>query len=425
MNKMIAIIGLGYVGLPLAIEFKKKYKVVGYDIKKKRINDLNKGIDSTKEIKKFSKKNIIFSSSEKSLVSCSVYIVTTPTPVDKENNPNFEFLINATKIISKYIKKGDLVIYESTVHPGATEEICIPIIEKISGLKCSNDSSDSKDIFYCGYSPERINPGDKKKTLLNITKLVSGSSDSALNLVNKLYKSIGIKTFLTDSIQIAEAAKIIENTQRDLNIALINELSIIFNKMKIDTYKVLKAASTKWNFLNFKPGLVGGHCIGVDPYYLTHAVNKIGYQAKLILAGREINNYMPNEIVKRLKLKFKEKKINKKNPKALILGFTFKENCTDIRNTKILDLYQILRRNNFKVDIFDPHACQVEMKKTYNIKKINEIKKNFYDIIIIAVAHDYFLKFKFEEIEKFGKSKKIIFDLKNIFKNNAKIDLRL
>ena len=420
----IAVIGLGYVGLPLAIEFGKKYNLVGFDNSKKRIKELIKGIDTTKENQIKKNKNIIFTNNEKELSDCNVFIITVPTPVNIKNKPDLRSLLNATKTISKYLKHKDLVIYESTVHPGATDQLCIPLMEKISKIKCKNTNEKLKKYFYCGYSPERINPGDKQHTLKSITKLVSCNSKQGLTLIKKIYKSIGLKIFSLENIKEAESAKIIENIQRDLNIALINELSDIFFKMNIDTYKVLQAASTKWNFLNFEPGLVGGHCIGVDPYYLTHATQKLGYKAKLILSGRKINNNVPHQIFSRLKIKIRDKKIFNKKNKILIMGFTFKENCSDVRNSKVYDLYNLLIKNN-SVDIYDPLVDAFELSKQYNLKKINKLKESYYDVVIICVKHKIFKNIGLEKILKSLKSKSILFDVKNLFNHDKRVDMTL
>ena len=420
----IAVIGLGYVGLPLAIEFGKKYNLVGLDSSKKRIKELIKGIDTTKENQIKKNKNIIFTNNEKELSDCNVFIITVPTPVNIKNKPDLRSLLNATKTISKYLKHKDLVIYESTVHPGATDQLCIPLMEKISKIQCKNTNEKLKKYFYCGYSPERINPGDKRHTLKSITKLISCNSKQGLTLIKKLYKSIGLKTFSLENIKEAESAKIIENIQRDLNIALINELSDIFFKMNIDTYKVLQAASTKWNFLNFEPGLVGGHCIGVDPYYLTHATQKLGYKAKLILSGRKINNNVPHQIFSRLKIKIRDKKIFKKKNKILIMGFTFKENCSDVRNSKVYDLYNLLIKNN-SVDIYDPLVDAFELSKQYNLKKIDKLKESYYDVVIICVKHEIFKIIGLEKIFRSLKSKSILFDVKNLFNHDKRVDMTL
>ena len=425
MKSKICIIGLGYVGLPLAIEFSKKYSVVGFDINLNRIKDLKDGKDVTKEVNNFNPKKIFFTCNEKDIHDSNIYIVTVPTPVNHQNKPDFSLIKSATKTLAKYLMAKNLVIYESTVHPGATDNICIPLIERISKLKCDKNNQNYHNNFYCGYSPERINPGDKTHTLKKIKKLVSGSSFSSLRKVSNLYKSIGIDVFPTDNIMIAEAAKIIENTQRDLNIALINELSIIFDKMKLNTYKILKAAGTKWNFLNFQPGLVGGHCIGVDPYYLTHATKKIGYNPKLILAGREMNDKMSNFICKKFENQVVKKKFRKNGLKILLMGITFKEDCPDIRNSKVYDLYKNLKDRKYKVDVIDPHVSHQDVKKTYNIKIIDKPKVNYYDGIIIAVPHKKFKKLGLRRITLFAKKKRIIFDVKNLFENNVKVDLTL
>jgi UDP-N-acetyl-D-galactosamine dehydrogenase len=425
MKKKIAIIGLGYVGLPLAIEFSKKYQVVAYDKNYNRITELLNGYDRTKEINKINTKLIKFTHNPKDIESCNVYIVTVPTPVDKKNIPDLSMIENATRMVGNYVKKNDLVIYESTVHPGATEEVCVPILQKKSKINCHKDGHKKENYFLCGYSPERINPGDKKRTLKKIKKLVSGSSKKSLLMVKKLYKSIGIDTYSTKGIKIAEAAKIIENTQRDLNIALINELAIIFDKMNLNTYDILRAAGTKWNFLNFKPGLVGGHCIGVDPYYLTHAIKKIGYKPKLILAGRKINDNMSKYVFLKLRSKLKEKKIYKKQVKVLLMGITFKENCPDIRNSKSYDLYRHLIDNKYLVDVFDPNASKIDVKNYYNINLQNKPNYNNYDAILITVPNKKFKQMGIKKISKYAKKKRVIFDLKNLFGNHHLIDCTL
>ncbi len=425
MKKKIAIIGLGYVGLPLAIEFSKKYQVIAYDKNYNRINELINGYDRTKEINKINNKLIKFTHNSRDIESCNVYIVTVPTPIDKKNIPDLSMIENATRMVGNCLKKNDLVIYESTVHPGATEEVCVPILQKKSKINCHQDGYKRKNYFLCGYSPERINPGDKKRTLKKIKKLVSGSSKKSLLMVKKLYKSIGIDTYSTKGIKIAEAAKIIENTQRDLNIALINELAIIFNKMNLNTYDILRAAGTKWNFLNFKPGLVGGHCIGVDPYYLTHAIKKVGYKPKLILAGRKINDNMSKYVFFKLRSKLKEKKIYKKQVKVLLMGITFKENCPDIRNSKSYDLYKHLIDNKYLVDVIDPNASKIDVKNYYNINLQNKPNYNNYDAILITVPNKKFKQMGIKKISKYAKKKCVIFDLKNLFDNHHLIDCTL
>tara|TARA_Y100000389_G_C17398944_1_gene484184 strand:- start:104 stop:1381 length:1278 start_codon:yes stop_codon:yes gene_type:complete len=419
MNKKIkiTIVGLGYVGLPLALEFGKKYSTTGFDIDKSRIEQLNKKKDRNNEFTKkdfeYSKK-LKFKDNLNEDNDSSIYIVTVPTPVTKKNKPDLSLVESACILIGRKIKKNDIIVFESTVYPGATEDVFVPILEKISGLKSK------KDFFY-GYSPERINPGDKKNKLRDILKIVSGSDVKTANKLKKIYGSIikgGI--YLAESIKIAEAAKVIENTQRDLNIALVNELALIFNKLNLDTNKVLDAANTKWNFINFRPGLVGGHCIGVDPYYLTYKAKKVGYNSKVILAGRKINNYLPiyitKNLIKKLNEKFKIKKF-----KILIMGYTFKENCADIRNTKVENIMHQLTKHGSKVDIFDDHVNVNDFKKNYKKKLINKVKdiqKNFYHSVIIAVRHSSFKKIKYNEIKSFIVKGGLIYDLKNVFPKN-------
>ena len=417
----LAIIGLGYVGLPLALEFSKKRSLVGFDIDKKRINELNSGIDKNLETTKEELKSIkqlIFTNDEKNLKLANCYIITVPTPIDKFKKPNLEPLLKASKIISKVIKQNDLIIYESTVYPGCIEEQCVPILERYSKLKFNQG-------FFCGYSPERINPGDKKHTISNIKKITSGSTAKIADLVDDLYNEIvTVGTHKASSIKVAEAAKVIENTQRDLNIALINELSILFSKMNIDTQAVLDAASSKWNFLPFKPGLVGGHCIGVDPYYLTHKAKEIGYEPRLILAGRELNDNMGNHVVSQLIKEMKKKKIQIKNSKILIMGLTFKENCADIRNSGIKSVISGLKKYNCNIDLYDPWADKKEIKKAYGINPILDPNRDTYDSVLIGVAHQKFKKTGINIIANYCKKKRVIYDLKNLF-NSDKVDLRL
>jgi len=409
-NVKLGIIGLGYVGLPLAVEFGKKFKnVIGFDLKRKRIKELRSLIDITEEVSKRelkSSKNLSFSYDLKDIETCNCYIVAVPTPVNSKKKPDFKLLKNASKIVGNVLKKNDVIIFESTVYPGATEEICVPILEKTSKLKFNVD-------FFVGYSPERINPGDKKHTIKNIIKIVSGSNVKITKFVSDLYsKIVKAGTHKVSSIKVAEAAKVIENTQRDLNIALINELSIIFKKLNLNTEEVLRAAETKWNFISFRPGLVGGHCIGIDPYYLTHKSKKIGYNPKIILAGRNLNDHMPNYVGDQILKKIK--KLNQKKNRILIMGLSFKENCPDIRNSKIFDLHNFLLKQNIDVDIFDP----VVDKKEKEISSINLVKyprKKFYDCIILAVKHDDFVKMTYKEISSFNKRDGIIYDLKYIF----------
>ncbi len=418
----IGVLGIGYVGLPLSLSFAKKYELVAYDSNQTRIEELKKNIDSNLEFskKKFIKikKNIVFTNKKNDLKNCNIYIITVPTPINRNKKPDLKFLKIANNIVGKFLNKNDIVVYESTVYPGLTEEFCIPYLEKYSKLKCkinNNLQKKNNNYFYCGYSPERINPGDKKHTFENIPKIVSGSTKSTASFLKKLYSSvIKAKVYKTDSIKIAEAAKIIENTQRDLNIALINEFSLIFNKMKIDTNSILKAASTKWNFLNFKPGLVGGHCISVDPYYLTYQSQKLGYNPKLILAGRSINDDMGKYIANIAKSKLNK---NKKN-KILIMGLSFKENCSDLRNSQVYNIFEILRKKN-KIDLYDPLVPNSEVKKKYRTNKINILRKKYYNLIIIAVSHDHFKKIGIKKISSLlnVRSSRMIIDVKGAFPN--------
>jgi UDP-N-acetyl-D-galactosamine dehydrogenase len=414
MKVKIGVIGLGYVGLPLAVEFGKVYPTVGFDINEKRIDELKKGIDLTLEVESeeiHSSVNLTCSSSLNDLSGCNFYIVTVPTPIDKYNVPDLSPLRNASAMLGKILKRNDIVVYESTVYPGATEEVCVPILEKESGLIFNSD-------FFCGYSPERINPGDKKNKLTTIRKITSGSNSEVAEKIDNLYGSI-IKagTYKASSIKVAESAKVIENAQRDINIAFVNELSKIFNKLKIDTIEVLEAAETKWNFLPFRPGLVGGHCIGVDPYYLAQKAQEVGYHPEIILAGRRINDgmgeYVANEIV-RLHIKENKKIVNSK---VLILGITFKENVPDIRNSKIVDIYMGLNNFYFQVDICDPHASVEDVKHEYNIelKDFNQIIFSEYSCIVLAVAHNHFKGIDIASIKKTGC---IIYDVKSILPKN-------
>ena len=410
MKHIIAVVGLGYVGLPLSIEFSKHFKTVGFDIDKKRINQLKDFNDINNEISLAeikNKKKLTFSSNIEDIKKCNTFIITVPTPVDKKNKPDLKNIFKSCLIIGKILKKKDLIIFESTVYPGLTEEVCIPKIEKYSKLKINKD-------FYCGYSPERINPGDKKRTLSKIIKITSGSNLIASKIVDNLYKKI-IKagTFNVSSIKVAEASKVIENTQRDLNVAFVNELSMIFSKMNIDTEEVLDAANTKWNFQKFTPGLVGGHCIGVDPYYLTYKAKRLGLKPKIILSGRKVNNNMSKFITKKINNNIKLKK--NINSRILIMGITFKENCSDIRNTKVIDLYNQLSKTNNIVDVYDPIVNKIEVKKIYNLKLTNILKQNYYDAIVISVAHNLFKNIGIKKIRSYGKKKCLIFDLKYLF----------
>ena len=418
MNHKIAIIGLGYVGLPLARLFATKYRVIGFDINTQRINELNNCNDRTLEIEKHLLEEVVlksptgnesnglyFSSNVSELKDCNIYIITVPTPIDKFNKPNLTPLIKASETVGQVLSKGDIVIYESTVYPGATEEDCIPIVEKLSGLKFNID-------FFAGYSPERINPGDKEHTVEKIKKVTSGSTAHTGEIVDKLYASvITAGTHLAPSIKVAEAAKVIENAQRDINIAFVNELAKLFSHLNIDTNEVLKAAGTKWNFLNFKPGLVGGHCIGVDPYYLAQKAQEIGYHPEIILAGRRVNDtmgkFVSSEVVK-LMLK---SGIGVKDSNALLLGITFKENCPDIRNTKVIDIYHELVSYDINVDVYDPWADQSEVFKEYGITTTQELSNKKYDSIILAVAHEQFKVLDFEALK--SSSSSVIYDIKS------------
>lgn len=416
----IAVIGLGYVGLPLALEFAKKRCVIAYDVDKKRINDLGIGKDKNLEFSKkeiLSSQNLTFTNSEKDLTSSNCYIVTVPTPIDKYKKPNLNPLRKASELIGKIIKKNDLVIYESTVYPGCTEEFCIPLIEKSSGLKIN-------EHFFCGYSPERINPGDKKYTISKIKKITSGSSPKVASIVNKLYKEIITEgTYKAPSIKVAEAAKIIENTQRDLNIALMNELSILFSKLNIDTTEVLNAALTKWNFLPFRPGLVGGHCIGVDPFYLTYKAKRVGYDPKIILGGRKLNDSMGGYVVSKFIDKLKEKKINITRSKILVMGLTFKEDCNDIRNSGVTPIIKGLEKYRCKLDLFDPWVSEENFKTKHRLLANIKFNINTYDGVIVAVAHKKFKRIGLNAIKKICKKKHVFFDLKNIFLSK-KVDFK-
>jgi len=417
----IAIIGLGYVGLPLAVGFSEKYEVIGFDVNQKRIDELKNGIDITNEVPINEIQNIeslIFTSSKDDLKECNIYIVTVPTPVDANNNPDITMLISASKLVGEVISTNNIVIYESTVYPGATEDDCIPVIESISGLKLNND-------FFAGYSPERINPGDKNRRLKDILKITSGSNKESAKFIDKLYGSIiDAGTHLTSSIKVAEAAKVIENTQRDVNIALINELAIIFNTLEIDTLEVLEAAGTKWNFLSFRPGLVGGHCIGVDPYYLTYKAESVGFKPKMILAGRNLNDGMSLYVVQRLIEAMEAQKIQINNANILVMGLTFKEDCPDVRNSKIVDIYKELKKNNCQVDVYDPHCSKDEALMQHNITLINEPNADYYDAIILAVAHNSFKKLGSGKIKSFGKENHVLYDLKYLL-DKGESDLRL
>ncbi|MEZ3134908.1 Vi polysaccharide biosynthesis UDP-N-acetylglucosamine C-6 dehydrogenase TviB [Stutzerimonas kunmingensis] len=417
----LAVIGLGYVGLPLAVEFGKKRSVVGFDINQQRIDALRAGHDATLEVSDDELKEaakLVYSASHDDMKSCNVFIVTVPTPIDEHKQPDLTPLIKASETIGSVLKKGDIVIYESTVYPGATEEDCVPVLEKVSGLKFNVD-------FFAGYSPERINPGDKKHRVTTIKKVTSGSTPAVADLVDALYREIIIAgTHKASCIRVAEAAKVIENTQRDLNIALINELAIIFNRMGIDTEAVLQAAGTKWNFLPFRPGLVGGHCIGVDPYYLTHKAQSIGYHPEIILAGRRLNDGMGAYVVSQLVKAMLKRRIHVDGARVLVMGLAFKENCPDLRNTRVVDIVSELAEYNIQVDVYDPWVSAVEAQHEYGITPITEPAVNAYDGIVLAVAHNEFRELGVEAIRKYGKAKQIIYDLKYLLLAEE-ADLRL
>ena len=419
MKKKIAVIGLGYTGAPLAFAFAKKFEVIGYDIDKKRVDNLNRLFDTNNQISKYdfkiSKKNIFLTTNSNKIKTCNFFIIAVPTPVNKKNLPDLSILINATKTAAKHLKKGDFVIYESTVYPGVTDDVCIPILQKISGLTINKD-------FYCGFSPERINPGDKKHSFVNIDKVVSSSNKHSLNIVSQLYQSVvKAKIIKAQSIKSAEASKIIENTQRDVNIALINEFSIICKLLDLNVYDVLKLSATKWNFLNFKPGLVGGHCIGVDPFYLSFKSKQLGYKTKIVDSGRDINEKMSKYLSNYIK-KICKKKIKK--PNILVLGYSFKENCADVRNSGIESVIKKLNKFNCNIDLYDPWVDRAEIKKNYNIYPQKKLKKNTYEGVIIAVGHKKFKDLGIKAIKRLCKKNHVIYDLKYLFPKNQ-VDLRL
>jgi len=420
-NSRIGIVGLGYVGLPLALEFGKHFPTVGFDVNAVRIQALRAGHDTTLESSPeeiLAAKQLVLSTDPDDLKACNVFIVTVPTPVDDSNRPDFKPLESASKTIGQYLKKGDVVIYESTVYPGTTEEVCVPILEKFSGLKFNTD-------FFCGYSPERINPGDKIRRLTNIKKITSGSTPETADFVDALYKTIiTAGTHRAPTMKVAEAAKVIENTQRDVNIALVNELAMIFHKMGIDTHDVLEAAGTKWNFLPFKPGLVGGHCIGVDPYYLTHKATVLGYHPELILAARRINSRMGLQVAYQVMHLMAHKRIHVLDSKILILGLTFKEDCPDLRNTRVIDIVHELQSAHALVDVYDPNASADDAKNLLQIDLLATPTPGTYDAIVIAVAHAQFIEMGIEAIRALGKPDCVIFDTKSVFEI-GKVDGRL
>ena len=420
-NLKIGVIGLGYVGLPLAVEFGKKYPTLGYDINLTRVKELLSGHDSTLEVSDEELTDspfISYSFSVDDLKNCNVYIVTVPTPIDEHKQPDLTPLVKASEMLGKVVNKGDIIIYESTVYPGATEETCIPEVEQVSGLTFNKD-------FFAGYSPERINPGDKEHRVTNILKVTSGSTPEIAEIVDQLYKSvITAGTHKASSIKVAEAAKVIENTQRDVNIALINELSIIFNKLDIDTLEVLEAAGTKWNFLPFRPGLVGGHCIGVDPYYLTHKAQSVGYHPEMILAGRRLNDGMAAYVVSQLVKTMLTKRIHVDGAKVLVMGLTFKENCPDLRNTKVVDIVSELKEYKINVDVVDPWCSSEESEYEYGLSLIQDVKADQYDAIILAVGHNEFKELGAEKIRTYGKDNHVLYDLKYLLAKES-VDMRL
>lgn len=411
-NIKIGMIGLGYVGLPLAVEFGRKYPTVGFDINQHRILELRSGRDHTLEVSEeelAEAKLLTYSADLQDIAGCSVYIITVPTPINEHKQPDLTPLQKASDLLGKVIKSGDIVIYESTVYPGATEEVCVPILEKVSGLTFNRD-------FYVGYSPERINPGDKQHRVTNILKVTSGSTPEIAEKVDALYKSIiTAGTHKASSIKVAEAAKVIENTQRDVNIALINELALIFNKLGIDTEEVLLAAGTKWNFLPFRPGLVGGHCIGVDPYYLTHKAQAIGYNPEVILSGRRINDGMGVYVVSQLVKLMLKKRVHVQEANVLIMGLTFKENCPDIRNTRVVDIVAELKTYGVNVEVYDPWVNAEEAQHEYGITPVAKPVAGKYDAIILAVAHDEFRKMVISDVRALGTPQAIVYDLKYLF----------
>jgi UDP-N-acetyl-D-galactosamine dehydrogenase len=414
-NARIAVIGLGYVGLPLLVAFGKKYSSVGFDIQEKRIRELSDGIDKTNEMSKeeLAAVDVVYTSQATDLADCNVYIVTVPTPIDQQNRPDLTPLQSASRLVGSVLSEGDVVIYESTVYPGATEEVCVPILEEVSGLTFNHQ-------FFAGYSPERINPGDKQHRIESIVKVTSGSTPGITSFVDQLYRSIiEAGTHSVSSIKVAEAAKVIENTQRDLNIALINELCIIFEKLGIDTEEVLKAAGSKWNFLPFRPGLVGGHCISVDPYYLTHKSQEIGYHPEVILAGRRINDGMGSYIAERIVKLLTQKRIHVVDSRILVMGLTFKENCPDLRNTRVVDVIHDLLEFNTRIDVYDPWVSSEEAEAEYGISLIDEPQPGDYDAVLLAVAHQQFIDLGLEQIRSLCKPEHVIFDVKYLFPYEA------
>jgi len=421
MGNKLAIIGLGYVGLPLAVEFGKKIETKGFDINQIRIQELKEGVDNTLEVgpdELKQAKKLSYITNQDELRDCNIYIVTVPTPIDEDNNPDLTPLVKASETVGQVISEGDIIIYESTVYPGATEEICVPILEQQSNLKFNQD-------FYCGYSPERINPGDKEHRVTNIKKVTSGSTPEIAEKIDSLYKEIiTAGTHKASSIKVAEAAKVIENTQRDVNIALINELALIFNKLEIDTEEVLKAAGSKWNFLPFRPGLVGGHCIGVDPYYLTHKAIEVGYRPEMILAGRRLNDDMGSYVAKQVVELMTKRGIHVVGANVLVMGLTFKENCPDLRNTRVIDLIKEFSDFNCNVDVYDPWIDKEEAIREYDIIPVDAPIDGKYDAIVLAVAHDEFKEMGEHKIRCLGKTEHVLYDIKYILDANE-VDGRL
>ena len=411
-NLRVGVIGLGYVGLPLAVEFGKRFNTIGFDVKQDRVDELRRGHDSTLETtpeELAAATRLACTTRLADLKECRVFIVTVPTPIDEYKRPDLTPLVKASESVGQVLKKGDVVVYESTVYPGCTEEVCVPILERVSGLRFNKD-------FYAGYSPERINPGDKQHRLPTIRKVTSGSTPEVADFVDGLYRSIvTVGTHKASSIKVAEAAKVIENTQRDVNIALINELALIFNRLGIDTEEVLKAAGSKWNFLPFRPGLVGGHCIGVDPYYLTHKAQAIGYHPEMILAGRRINDNMGIYVAQQVAQLMIARRIQVRDARILVLGLTFKENCPDVRNSKVVDVVRELGKYGARVDVYDPWADAEEAQHEYGLKPVRRLKPGTYDAIVVGVAHDQFRQMGIAKIRELGKRNHVLYDIKYVF----------
>ena len=420
-NLKIGVVGLGYVGLPLAVEFGRHFRTIGFDIKPGRIAELSRGKDSTLETTRAELKaadRLSFTCTLKDLKPCRVYIVTVPTPIDTYKRPDLTPLVKASETVARVLKKGDVVVYESTVYPGCTEEICVPILERDSGLVFNRD-------FFAGYSPERINPGDKEHRLTTIRKITAGSTPAAADFVNSMYASIiRAGTHKASSIRVAEAAKVIENTQRDVNIGLINELALIFNRLGIDTEEVLIAAGTKWNFLPFRPGLVGGHCIGVDPYYLTHKAQEVGYHPEMILAGRRLNDNMANYVASEIVRLMTSRRLHVKNSRILVMGLAFKENCPDLRNSKVVDVVRELEKYGAQVDVHDPWIDSAECKHEYGFRPVRTLKPRSYDAVVMAVAHRQFRELGLKKIRSYGKKSHVLYDIKYLFKGHE-VDGRL